>query len=63
MICDEGPEIDTSKLSGRPLDEIRPGGLGLHFIHEAMDEVQFKRQDKANQLRLAKYLAARKNVS
>jgi serine/threonine-protein kinase RsbW len=57
VLRDEGPEIDRSKLAGRPLDEIRPGGLGLHFIHEAMDVVEFKRAGNANELRLVKYLA------
>jgi sigma-B regulation protein RsbU (phosphoserine phosphatase) len=25
----------------RPLDELRPGGLGTHFIRTVMDEVAF----------------------
>ena len=28
---------------GRPLDEIRPGGLGLHIIQDAMDSVEYSR--------------------
>ena len=28
------------EMKGRPLDEIRPGGLGCHIINEIMDEVQ-----------------------
>jgi len=27
------------EMKGRPLDEIRPGGLGCHIINEIMDEV------------------------
>ncbi|MDR0780451.1 MAG: ATP-binding protein [Pseudomonadales bacterium] len=27
-------------MQSRPLDEIRPGGLGCHIINEVMDEVQ-----------------------
>lgn len=27
------------EMQGRPLDEIRPGGLGCHIINEIMDEV------------------------
>ena len=26
-------------MRSRPLDEIRPGGLGCHIINEVMDEV------------------------
>ena len=51
-----GQRIDTAKLCGRKLDEIRPGGLGLHFIRQAMDTVEFTRVGRTNQLRLVKYL-------
>ena len=57
LVCDRGPAIDASKLRGRPLEEIRPGGLGLHFIRQAMDTVEFTRKGPTNQLRLVKYLA------
>lgn len=57
LLCDRGPAVDASKLRGRPLEEIRPGGLGLHFIHEAMDTVEFTRKGPTNRLRLVKYLA------
>jgi serine/threonine-protein kinase RsbW len=55
ILCDQGPAIDKAKLCGRNLDEIRPGGLGLHFIREAMDTVEFTRVGRTNQLRLIKY--------
>lgn len=35
-------ERDVEKIKPRPLDEIRPGGLGTHFINEVMDAVEFK---------------------
>jgi anti-sigma regulatory factor (Ser/Thr protein kinase) len=60
VLTDRGPAVDPSKLKGRPLDEIKPGGLGLHFIRQSMDVVEFKRGDGANQLRLIKYLQAEK---
>ena len=56
LLCDRGPAISPGKLRGRPLDEIRPGGLGLHLIHEAMDKVEFTRKGLTNRLRLVKYL-------
>jgi len=30
----------SEEMQSRPLDEIRPGGLGCHIINEVMDEVQ-----------------------
>src|SRR6516225_1572515 len=57
LLCDRGPAVDPCQLQGRPLDEIRPGGLGLHFIRQAMDAVEFTRKGPTNRLRLVKYLA------
>jgi phosphoserine phosphatase RsbU/P len=33
--------VDVDKVKPRELDDIRPGGLGTHFIREIMDEVDF----------------------
>jgi len=60
LLADQGPAVDPSKLRGRHLDEIKPGGLGLHFIRQSMDVVEFKRTGGANQLRLVKYLQPEK---
>ena len=56
LLTDEAPAVDPSKMRGRPLDEIKPGGLGLHFIRQSMDVVEFKRSKGKNQLRLVKFL-------
>ena len=56
-LVDYGPKIDPAKLRGRKLDEIKPGGLGLHFIRQSMDIVEFRRSRGANVLRLVKYLS------
>jgi serine/threonine-protein kinase RsbW len=56
LLSDRGPAVDPAKLRGRRLDEIKPGGLGLHFIRQSMDTVEFKRVRGMNQLRLVKYL-------
>jgi anti-sigma regulatory factor (Ser/Thr protein kinase) len=56
-LCDRGPAVDPCKVQGRPLDEIRPGGLGLYFIQQAMDTVEYTRKGPTNRLRLIKYLA------
>jgi serine/threonine-protein kinase RsbW len=60
VLEDHGMKIDGAKLCGRPLDEVRPGGLGLHFIKESMDTIEFRRKFAKNQLRLIKLLNARK---
>jgi anti-sigma regulatory factor (Ser/Thr protein kinase) len=53
---DDGCEVDSAKLCGRSLEEVKPGGLGLHFIRECMDTVEFRRSQGRNQLRLVKLL-------
>jgi len=62
VLCDRGPAVDPSKFRGRPLEEIRPGGLGLYFIRQAMDIVEFSRKSATNRLRLVKYLARPRNA-
>jgi anti-sigma regulatory factor (Ser/Thr protein kinase) len=57
LLKDQGIAAHPSQLKGRSLDEVRPGGLGLHFIRESMDEVEFSRKKGKNQLRMVKYLA------
>lgn len=56
LLEDEGVPIDRKKLQGRDLDDVKPGGLGLHFMRECMDAVEFRRSKGKNQLRLVKYL-------
>jgi len=40
-LLDSGPEVDPSQVKPRDLDDIRPGGLGTHFIQEVMDRADF----------------------
>ena len=56
LLEDRGIRVDGSKLCGRDLEDVRPGGLGLHFIKESMDAVEFRRHWGRNQLRLVKFL-------
>jgi serine/threonine-protein kinase RsbW len=56
VIVDHGAAADRKKLCGRSLDDVRPGGLGLHFIEDAVDVMQYTSQARGNRLRLVKYL-------
>lgn len=40
-LVDFAPPVDVSRICPRPLDELRPGGLGTHFIRALTDEVTF----------------------
>lgn len=59
-MSDHGPAIDPEKMCGRELADIKPGGLGLHFIRQSMDIVEFQRANDTNSLRLVKYVRAAK---
>ena len=44
-ITDTAPTLDPSTLVSRSLDEVRPGGLGVHFINNMMDFVEYSSGD------------------
>jgi hypothetical protein len=56
VLEDQGEPPDPDRLRGRSRDEIKPGGLGLHYIRESMDVVEFSRSGGTNQLRLVRSL-------
>jgi anti-sigma regulatory factor (Ser/Thr protein kinase) len=58
VLEDRGMTVDRKKLCGRELEDVRPGGLGLHFMRECMDTVEFHRRWGRNQLRMVKLLPA-----
>jgi serine/threonine-protein kinase RsbW len=62
LLCDRGQEIKPEQMCGRALDEVKPGGLGWHFIQESMDVVEYKRAKGTNRLRLVKYVRAAKAI-
>ena len=57
-LTDFAETVDASKIKPRPLDEVRPGGLGIHFIQCIMDEYRFTvpREGKGNLLIMRKRL-------
>ncbi len=52
MIEDEGRQVDPAEICSRPLDEVRPGGLGVHIIKEVMDEVSYEKREGGVGMRL-----------
>ncbi len=55
-LADSGMHADMSQWRGRPLEEVRPGGLGLHLIRAVMDKVVYRRGEQGNELVLVKSL-------
>jgi anti-sigma regulatory factor (Ser/Thr protein kinase) len=47
VIEDEARQVDLTKIKSRDLDDIRPGGLGVHIIREVMDEVHYEHRQPA----------------
>jgi anti-sigma regulatory factor (Ser/Thr protein kinase) len=56
VLVDHGIPADREKLRGRSLDDVRPGGLGLHFIQEGVDKMDYTSDTGGNHLRLVKFL-------
>jgi anti-sigma regulatory factor (Ser/Thr protein kinase) len=61
VLRDFGIKADQNKIKSRELDDIKPGGLGVHLIKKSMDIVNYDTSfEKGNQLILAKYLPQKK---
>jgi len=58
QLIDFAPHVDMMALPLRDPDELRPGGLGLHFIRSVMDEVDWPPPPPGagNLLRMSKFL-------
>lgn len=55
LIDDSGPKIRLEDLHGRSLDDVKPGGLGLHLIKRAFDSVSLDgRKNRGNRLKLVR---------
>lgn len=42
-LIDYGEFVDPIHIASRPLDDVRPGGLGVHLIKTTMDEVDYRK--------------------
>ncbi len=57
IIRDFGQQVDPKTINGRDLDDIRPGGLGIHIIRSVMGQVEYTPQPQGGmQLRMIKYV-------
>jgi anti-sigma regulatory factor (Ser/Thr protein kinase) len=55
QLIDHGKHVDPSTIAGRSLDDVRPGGLGTHFIGTVFDTVTYEaQQDQGTILTLVK---------
>lgn len=57
VIEDEARQVDPAKIQGRDLDDIRPGGLGVHIIRQVVDCAEYApREHTGMRLTLVKRL-------
>ncbi|MFZ0963505.1 MAG: ATP-binding protein [Terriglobia bacterium] len=60
LVEDWGPKVCEEMIRPRPLDELRPGGLGTFFIYAVMDECSYDPDFKeGNRLKLVKFLSGK----
>ena len=58
ILEDWGPKVREDLIRPRPLEELRPGGLGTFFIFSFMDEWSYDPDFKeGNRLKLVKFLS------
>jgi len=59
QIRDYGTFVDPKTIKSRPLEDVRPGGLGVHLMKKVMDEVKFEQNEAGGTtLTLRKRVAA-----
>lgn len=44
VIEDEARQVDPECIRGRDLDDVRPGGLGVHIIRQVVDEASYAKR-------------------
>ncbi len=55
VVEDLGKQVEPELIRGRDLEDVRPGGLGVHIIKQIMDEVEYtKREGGGMRLYMAK---------
>jgi anti-sigma regulatory factor (Ser/Thr protein kinase) len=60
VLEDTGPKVQPESIQPRPLEDIRPGGLGTYFIKCFVDASSYDESfTNGNRLKLVKYLSPR----
>ncbi len=54
VLRDYGKSCDPQTIQSRPLEEIRPGGVGVHIIRQVFDEVQYTPKARGTELVMIK---------
>jgi len=62
VMVDHGTGVKQEQMCGRPLDDVRPGGLGLHMIREIMSETEYMPLEGRNELHLFKKRGSKTSV-
>lgn len=58
VLRDYGTPCDPAKIRSRDLADIRPGGLGVHIIHQAFETVAYLPQKRGTRLVLERRIPA-----
>jgi anti-sigma regulatory factor (Ser/Thr protein kinase) len=57
VLEDWGPKVRSEQIRPRPLDDVRPGGLGTFFINSFVDASSYDEGfAEGNRLKMVKYL-------
>ena len=60
---DSGPKVRQESLRPRPLEDVRPGGLGTFFINSFIDVKNYDEDfPGGNRLKLVKYLPGKESA-
>jgi anti-sigma regulatory factor (Ser/Thr protein kinase) len=55
VLEDDAPAVDPGAIVPRDLDDLRPGGLGVHFIRKIMNHVRVEaRPEGGNRLEMSR---------
>ena len=54
LVRDFGLQCEPEALRGRPLDLVQPGGLGIHLIRRAFDQVDYNLKRQGTELVLSR---------
>jgi len=49
-VRDFGRQVDPTQICGRDLEDVRPGGLGVHIIRAMMNSCEYRRADGGGML-------------